>query len=73
MPSSPDLKELPLPQQLLYWAKQRPAAVALRQKEFGIWRPVTWSEYADQSRWFGLGLLRLGLATGQCVAVLGEH
>jgi hypothetical protein len=30
-----DLKELPLPQQLLHWAKVRPDMVALRQKEFG--------------------------------------
>ena len=68
-----DLKELPLPQQLLHWAKVRPDQVALRQKEFGVWRPVTWAEYAQHSRWFGLGLLQLGLQPGQSVAVLGEN
>ena len=68
-----DLKELPLPQQLLHWAKVRPDHVALRQKEFGVWRPVTWAEYAQRSRWFGLGLLQLGLQPGQSVAVLGEN
>ncbi len=70
---SDDLRELPLPQQLLHWARVRPDAVALRQKEFGVWQPVTWAEYAQQSRWFGLGLLKLGLAPGQSVAVLGEN
>lgn len=71
--SDDNLKDLPLPQQLLHWAKLRPDEVALRQKEFGVWRPVTWKEYADQSRWFGLGLLKLGLQPGQSVAVLGEN
>ena len=64
---------LPLPQQLLYWARTRPTAVALRQKQFGVWKPISWAAYAQQSRWFGLGLLGLGLQPGQSVAVLGEN
>ncbi|MDM0015114.1 AMP-binding protein [Variovorax sp. J22P168] len=67
------LRDLPLPQQLQYWAKERPRDVALRQKEFGVWQPITWTEYADESRWFGLGLLQLGLAPGQALAVLSEN
>ncbi len=67
------LTDLPLPQQLLYWAQQRPDQVALRQKEFGVWRPITWRQYAEQSRWFGLGLLTLGLQPGQALAVLSEN
>ena len=73
MNESDALRELPLPQQLLHWARTRPDEVALRQKEFGVWQPVTWAEYARQSRHFGLGLLRLGLAPGQTLAVLGEN
>jgi long-chain acyl-CoA synthetase len=68
-----DLKDLPLPQQLLHWARVRPDAVALRQKQFGVWQPITWSAYAAQARWFGLGLLKLGFHPGQSVAVLGEN
>jgi long-chain acyl-CoA synthetase len=71
--SHDELKRLPLPQQLLYWAQKRPNDVALRQKEFGVWEPVTWAQYAQQSRWFGLGLLKLGLQAGQSVAILGEN
>ena len=71
--TSVDLKSLPLPQQLLHWAATRPNDVALRQKQFGVWDTVTWKQYADQSRWFGLGLLQLGLQPGQTVAVLGEN
>ena len=68
-----DLKDLPLPQQLLHWARLQPDAVALRQKAQGIWRPVSWAEYAQRARWFGLGLLQLGLQPGQQVAVLSEN
>ena len=67
------LKDLPLPQQLLHWARERPDVVALRQKEYGVWQPITWSAYAQQSRWFGLGLLQLGLVPGQALAVLSEN
>ncbi len=68
-----EIKLLPLPQQLRHWAARRPAETALRQKEFGVWSTVSWAEYEQQSRWFGLGLLHLGLEPGQCVAVLGEN
>ena len=68
-----DLLQLPLPQQLRHWASIRPNEIALRQKEFGIWRTVSWQQYEQQSRWFGLGLRRLGLQSGQCLAVLSEN
>lgn len=71
--TQPDLSALPLPQQLLHWASTRPDVVALRQKEFGVWRPVTWSQYAKTSRHFGLGLIELGLKAGQSVAIVSEN
>lgn len=68
-----DLSSLTLPQQLQHWAKERPNAIALRQKEFGIWQTVTWGQYEQKSRWFGLGLLQLGLESGQSLAILSEN
>jgi len=68
-----DLKSLPLPDQLRYWAARCPDDTALRQKAFGVWSTVSWAEYERQSRWFGLGLLQLGLTPGQCVAILSEN
>lgn len=68
-----DLSQLTLPQQLQHWAKQRPNSVALRQKEFGIWQTVTWGQYEQNSRWFGLGLLQLGLMPGESLAILSEN
>ena len=64
---------LTLPQKLAYWAKTRPDAVALRQKEFGIWGPVSWREYAHHARCFGMGLMQLGLPAGAHVAVISEN
>ncbi len=71
--SAAELAQLSLPRQLQYWAGKRPDAVALRQKEFGVWQRVTYSEYERQARWFGLGLLQLGLKPGQSLAVLSEN
>jgi long-chain acyl-CoA synthetase len=73
MTASHDISSLPLPQQLQHWAKVRPNDTALRQKKYGIWQTVTWSEYDRHSRWFGLGLIKLGLQRGQTVAVLSEN
>ncbi|GIX14436.1 MAG: fatty-acid--CoA ligase [Paracoccaceae bacterium] len=57
------------------WAKrcrEKGAAVAHREKEFGIWQAYSWQDYYDNARWIGLGLLRLGLQKGQPVQILSE-
>ena len=64
---------LALPQQLQHWARTRPAGTALRQKEDGVWKPVSWAEYHERSRAFGLGLRALGLQPGRKLAVLSEN
>ena len=61
------------PRQLLHWAAERPNAVALRQKDYGVWQPLTWAQYADQARCFGAGLIELGLAPAASVAILSEN
>ena len=58
---------------MLHRADQEPERVALRQKEHGIWKPVTWAQYAATSRRFGLGLLQLGLKPGEVLAILSEN
>ena len=65
-----DIGELTLPQQLRHWARTRPSNVALRQKDYGIWEPVTWAEYERQACHFGLGLVELGLQhKGHCAII----
>jgi len=69
----PDIDRLSLPQQLRHWARVRPHDVALRQKDFGIWEPVTWAGYEEAARHFGLGLAALGLREGVHCAVISEN
>src|SRR5512134_629129 len=47
--------------------------VAMREKEFGIWQEFTWKEYHDRVRAFALGLVSLGLAKGDKVAIIGDN
>ncbi|MDI6725365.1 MAG: AMP-binding protein [Smithellaceae bacterium] len=47
--------------------------VALREKEFGIWRPITWQQYLDNVRYIALGLASLGLSRDDKVAMIGDN
>jgi long-chain acyl-CoA synthetase len=65
--------ERTLVQQLRHWASTRPDAVALRQKDYGIWQAVSWAAYERAARHFGLGLLALGLPERVHCAILSEN
>jgi long-chain acyl-CoA synthetase len=69
----PDVPAEALPQILLRRAAQSPNAVALRHKDLGVWREYTWGEYAARTAEVGLGLVSLGVAAGERVAVIGEN
>ena len=62
-----------LPKLLVERAKTSPHAVALREKEFGIWREMTWAGYLEQVKLFSLGLRSLGLERGDKVAIIGDN
>ncbi len=47
--------------------------IAMRQKEYGIWREYTWQESYEQVRDFGLGLVALGLQRGDHIASVGDN
>ncbi len=47
--------------------------VAMREKEFGVWRPVTWRRYLDEVRFLALGFGELGLKRGDKVALVGHN
>lgn len=59
-----------------YLSKNRsrwPGRVALRQKDFGIWIPCTWSECFDRARAFALGLRALGFRSGDRMMIIGDN
>ena len=51
----------------------RKGRVALRDKDLGIWKRITWAEYGDRVRQTAAGLLALGLEAGERVSILGEN
>lgn len=67
------LPELTLPQMLRERARQDAQRVAIRQKDFGIWKPFTWAQYHERAAHFGLGLRALGLSPGGHVGVIAEN
>lgn len=70
MPAWP---ELTLPQMLREQARRQPSAIAIRQKDFGIWKPLTWADYWQRACRVGLGLRALGLSRGGRVAIVSEN
>jgi len=48
-------------------------AVALRHKEYGVWKRISWTEYGMRAKEVAAGLIALGLQQGDRVAVLGEN
>lgn len=69
----PEFPALTLPQMLRRNAATFPDRIAIRQKDFGIWNPVTWAEYAGRAAITGHGLRALGLPEGGHVAILSEN
>ncbi len=67
------LPESTLPQMLRERARSDAQRVAIRQKDFGIWKPFTWASYYERASHFGMGLRSIGLAAGGHVGVIAEN
>ncbi len=52
-----------------YWDKK----VAMREKEYGIWIPITWKQYYENVKKIALGMVSLGLQKGDKVAMIGDN
>ena len=59
----------------LFWKKSRERGdtTAMREKDFGIWRSISWAEYGERARRVGIALRRLGMQRGDVVSVLSEN
>ena len=68
-----DLPPLTMAQMLRDRSRATPGAIAIRQKDFGIWKPFTWRDYFERSADVGHGLAALGLSPGGHVGVLSEN
>ncbi|WP_321342121.1 AMP-binding protein [Breoghania sp.] len=70
---TPHFPELTLPQMLRVQSQARAGEVAILQKDFGIWNPITWADYFDRACHVGHGLSEIGLSAGGHIAVLSEN
>jgi long-chain acyl-CoA synthetase len=61
------------PRLLAQHAAHRPRTVAMQEKRYGIWQPLTWAQYARRVHDFAYGLAELGVQRGDVVAVLGDN
>ncbi|TOG50681.1 long-chain fatty acid--CoA ligase [Vibrio parahaemolyticus] len=61
------------PKVLQHNAKHWPEQVAMREKEFGIWREFTWQDYEDRVKWMALALQDLGIGEQDVIGLLGDN
>ena len=61
------------PQLLLKHAAERPAAAALREKEYGIWQAHSWAALAALVEQVAAGLHLAGLRRGEHMVVIGSN
>ena len=54
-------------------AQEHPTRVAMREKDFGIWREVTWQSFWDTAQTVAHALLALGVEPGDRVAIHSEN
>ena len=62
-----------LPKLLRHNAREHGTDIALREKDYGIWRSWTWQQYCDRVRDFALGLKALGIGEGDVVGLIGDN
>ncbi len=67
------LPEKTLPQMLREQAQSHGDRLAIRQKDFGIWKPLTWATYFERAAQFGLGLQAMGLGRAGHLGVISEN
>lgn len=60
-----------IPHRLLARAVASPSLPAFHEKLDGVWKPTTWSEYAQAVQQFARALIASGFGPGQTVAILG--
>ena len=62
-----------LPRLFRHVVGHRGDAVAMREKDLGVWRSITWRQYGERARRVGLGLVALGLRPRDVVSIIAEN
>lgn len=62
-----------MPKLLFARAADDPDGVAMQEKRYGIWQPMSWSLYAERVKDFAHGLTALGAKRGDVITVIGDN
>lgn len=54
-------------------AIEMPDVVAMREKRFGVWSPITWHDFETRVRQFALGLRGIGFEDSNILAIIGDN
>jgi long-chain acyl-CoA synthetase len=54
-------------------AQEHGNEIALREKDFGLWRLFTWNDYQTRVHDFALGMVELGLGRGDVIGIIGDN
>src|SRR6202171_5090080 len=54
-------------------AREHGGEIALREKDFGLWKVFTWNDYQTRVHDFALGLVELGLGRGDVIGIIGDN
>ena len=54
-------------------AREHGNEIALREKDFGLWRLFTWNDCQTRVQDFALGLVELGLGRGDVIGIIGDN
>ena len=61
------------PKMLRLNAREHGNEIALREKDFGLWRTFTWNDYHSRVRDFTLGMAELGIKRGDVIGIIGDN
>ena len=62
-----------LPRLFRHVVRERADRVAMREKDLGIWRGISWREYGERARRVGMGLVALGLRPRDVVSIISDN
>src|SRR5262249_30148407 len=54
-------------------AKEFGGEIALREKDLGLWRLFTWSDYQRRVQDFAVGMIELGINRGDVIGIIGDN
>ena len=54
-------------------AREFGGEITLREKDLGLWRLFTWSDYQRRVQDFALGMIELGINRGDVIGIIGDN